>query len=50
MIPKHELKKLLNLCSKDNIFLFDGSSYQQVDGVAMRSPLEPLLANILWLM
>ena len=46
MIPEHELKKLLNLCIKDNIFLFDGSLYQQVDGVAMGSPLGPLLANI----
>ena len=26
--------------------MFDGSSFQQVDDVAMRSPLGPLLANI----
>ena len=26
--------------------MFDGSLYQQVDGVAMKSPLGPLLANI----
>ena len=46
MIPEHELKKLLNLCTKDNIFLLDGFLYQQVDGVAMGSPLGPLLAKI----
>ena len=44
--PEHELKKLITLCTKDNIFLFDGSLYQQVDRVAMGSPLGPLLANI----
>ena len=34
------------MCTKDNIFLFNGLLYQQVDGVAMGSPLGPLLANI----
>ena len=38
------LKNYLNL--KDSIFLFNGLSYQQVDGVAMGSLLGPLLANI----
>ena len=34
------------MCTKDNIFLFSGLLYQQVDGVVMGSPLGPLLANI----
>ena len=35
------------MCTKDNIFLFNGLLYQQIDGVAMGSPLGPLLANVL---
>ena len=46
LIPESDLKKLLELCTKDNILLFNGLLYQQVDGVAMGSPLGPLLANI----
>jgi hypothetical protein len=45
-ISEKDLKKLLNLCTKENVFMFDGNLYQQVDGVAMGSPLGPLLANI----
>ena len=46
LIPEHDLKRLLELCTKDNIFLFNGLLYQQIDGVAMGSPLGPLLANV----
>ena len=42
---KDTLKKLLNFVTKDNIFLFNGRAYKQVDGVAMGSPLGPALAN-----
>ena len=29
-----------------HIFLFKGKFYDQIDGVAMRSPLAPVLANL----
>ena len=29
-----------------NHFLFDGKVYDQIDGVAMGSPLAPVLANL----
>ena len=38
-------KQFLELAVKDCIFLFNGKSYIQVDGVAMGSPLGPTLAN-----
>ena len=46
-IPKQEMKELLNLYTKSVHFLFNNKIYIQVDGVAMGSPLGPLLANIL---
>ena len=46
LIPEPDLKRLLELCTKDNIFLFNDLLYQQIDGVAMGSPLGPLLANV----
>ena len=39
-------RKLLSFTVKDNHFVFDGSSYDQIDGVAMGSPLGPSLANL----
>ena len=41
------MKELLNRCTKSVHFTFDGNIYVQNDGVAMGSPLEPVLANIL---
>ena len=38
--------KLLSLSVKNCHFIFNGHIYQQVDGVAMGSPLGPLFANI----
>ena len=43
---RDQFKYLLTLATKESYFLFDGELYQQVDGVAMRSPLGPTLANI----
>ena len=43
---KDQFKCLSTLATKESYFLFDGQLYQQVDGVAMRSPLGPMLANI----
>ena len=45
-IPKTVLKELLYLCTKHLHFAFNDEIYIQKDGVAMGSPLGPLLANI----
>ena len=42
LISEHDLKRLLEFCTKDNIILFNGLLYQQIDGIAMGSPLELL--------
>ena len=44
-IKKTDLIKLLNLATKYQLFQFNGKLYEQVDGVAMGSPLGPLMAN-----
>ena len=43
-ITKNILRKMLNLCSQ-SVFLYNNKVYKQIDGVAMGSPLAPLLAN-----
>ena len=40
------MKELLLLCTKHVHFTFNGDIYIQLDGVAMESPLEHLLANV----
>ena len=40
------MKRLLHYCVKLNHFTFDNKFYDQRDGVAMGSPLGPILANI----
>jgi hypothetical protein len=40
------LKKLLETCTKRSHFQFRGLFFDQIDGVAMGSPLAPTLANI----
>ena len=45
-IKKKEMKELLLLCTKNVHFNFNYIIYQQCDGVAMGSPLEPVLAGI----
>ena len=45
-IEQGDLKRLLVLCTKNVHFCFNGSTYTQSDGVAMGSPLGPILANI----
>ena len=44
-ISKDDLIKLLNVATKNQLFQFNGNLYEQVDGVAMGSPLGPLMAN-----
>ena len=45
-LNREELEKLLQLCTKEMHFQYDGKIYRQVNGVAMGSPLGPVLANI----
>ena len=45
-LSKREFKELLDLACKNSLFIFDGIYYNQIDGVAMGSPLGPCLANI----
>ena len=45
-ITRSKMKELLYLCTKNVHFSFDNNIYIQSDGVAMGSPLGPILANI----
>ena len=46
-ITRKELKKLFLFDTLQNHFVFNRKFYNQIDGVAMSSPLAPVLANIL---
>ncbi|XP_059066412.1 uncharacterized protein LOC131857721 [Cryptomeria japonica] len=41
-----EIASLVELCLRSTFFAFQGIIYEQVDGVAMGSPLSPVIANI----
>ena len=45
-IPEQEMKELLILSTKNVYFTFNNETDIQVDGVAMGSPLDPVLANM----
>ena len=45
-MSKAQLKKLFLFATSQNHFLFQGQYYDQIDGVAMGSPLGPVLANL----
>ena len=45
-ITKAELKKLFEFATSGTYFIFQGTLYNQIDGVAMGSPLGPALANL----
>ena len=45
-LPRALLKELLLRCTFNVQFTFNGELYRQIDGVAMGSPLGPLLADI----
>ena len=45
-ITKKELKKLFLFATSQTHFIFNSKFYNQFDGVAMGSPLAPVLANI----
>ena len=44
-MSKDELRELLYICTQQSHFQFNGCFYDQIDGVAMGSPLGPLFAN-----
>ena len=44
-LQQAQLRELLQIAIKDQLFQFDGNLYEQVDGVALSSPLVPLMAN-----
>ena len=44
-LSKTEFKELLSVATKDSHSIFDGTLYQQINDVAMGSPLGPTLAN-----
>lgn len=44
-LNKEELDLLLNIALKNMAFQFNGTLFEQIDGVAMGSPLGPTLAN-----
>ena len=43
---KEDFRPLLTTATTESFILSDGKYYQQIDGVAMGSPLGPTLANI----
>ena len=43
---ENELTKLFRFATAQTYFYFDGKFFDQVDGVAMGSPLGPVLANL----
>ena len=45
-IPKCEMRELLYLCTKNVHFALNNKIYIQNEGVAMGSPLGPVLANV----
>ena len=45
-IKKEHMKELLDMCTKDIHFSCNNKIYKQTDGVAMGSPLGPVIANI----
>jgi len=44
-ITKSDLVELLNIATKNQLFQFEWSLYEQIEGVVKGLPLGPLLAN-----
>ncbi|CAF5121111.1 unnamed protein product [Rotaria sp. Silwood1] len=42
----HDLKELFNYCTKYSNFTFNNEHYDQINGVAMGSPLAPIIAHL----
>ena len=45
-LSKDSLKELILVATAQTHFLFQGNYYDQIDGVAMGSPLAPVVANL----
>ena len=45
-LQKEQLARFLEIATTNQLFQFNGQLYEQVDGVAMGSPLGPLIANV----
>ena len=45
-LQQEQLVRLLEIATTNQLFQFNGQLYQQTDGVAMGSPLGPLMANV----
>jgi len=46
ILVSYDVVDLLRAATKDQLFTFNGQLYEQIDGVAMGSPLGPPLANV----
>ena len=44
-LDRNDIRKLLTLAAYESSFIFERVMYRQIDGVAMGSPLGPILAN-----
>ena len=45
-IPKANFLNILSFCLKSGYFSFNNEFYKQIDGIAMGSPISPIIANI----
>ena len=45
-LTRMDLVDLLSVATRGQLFQFDGALYKQTDGIAMGSPLRPLLTNV----
>ena len=45
MLPAQDIVLLLEFCLKNIYFSFQGQYYEQIEGVAMGSPVSPIVAN-----
>ena len=45
-ISKGDLKKLFQFVASGTHFMFESKFYDLIDGVAMESPLDPILSNL----
>ena len=47
-LEREELAQLLEAATTNQLFQFDGHLNEETDGVAMDSPLGPLMANVFY--
>ena len=45
-LTRAHFKKLLKLCTRDNLFVFNGEFYRQIDGALMEGCVSPTLADL----